>query len=247
MQIVISEPTEITEPLVINEPSVLTCINGAYLKLLTYGDTIPAVLCNASCTFFNFNIRAGGKALTDNKESDGLQCGVKTNNPESVVQYIGGEMIGFNYAGFWAFDTKLAIMSGVKIVGSGVEKYYNYGAWQGGRGNAKRQDLYFVNNKVSGVRHAVGASYHPNSYYASCNQVDSIKHAFDRHSENGYGGFNTHIIGNTINPDRYLFSVNEPYGTVLTFGNTSRGSKPLGEVSGNPVHLGYETRTINIR
>lgn len=242
-----SQPTELTESLVINEPTVLYCINGGYLKFLSYGRNIPAIICNASCTFINFNLFGGGKELKDDQEADGLQSGVKFQNPSGVFQFIGGRIEGFNWGGIWAFDCKLAIVSGATIIGTG-SSYYNYGAWQGGRGNAYGQDLYFLNNTVSNVRHAVGASGHPNSYYAYGNTVDSLKHAFDRHSRNtnGFGGLNTHIIGNTINPDRYLFSVNEPYGTILTSGNTSRGEKPIGEICGNPVNLGYETESITI-
>lgn len=273
--VILTNPFETYEPIEINRPVKVMCDHGAYMKYLTYHsaedsyetnrdiDTASegkhaAVYFNSSGIVFDkFRLLGGGKSLTTYEESDepwlidGLQSGIKMQQGIGTVKVIDSWIEGFNWGQIWNFDSESSIVSNNFLVGAWNE-YYNYIDWLGGRGNASLQVLEFNFNIVSGGRHAVGASGHPNSYYAVRNTVEnSIKAAFDRHSGNTplVGGMHTVITGNIIkNPDRYAFSLNNPVaGGCIVFAANELArdyEKPIGEIS-KVVMLPSEMPAVN--
>jgi hypothetical protein len=255
--VILMEPFETYEPIEVKRKVELMCDPNAYIKYNDYNhnqDHHSLFRVQHNEVIFNrFNLKGGGKVLTNSHVNDGVQSGVKFEAPGGVCQFINGKIEGFNWGSIWAFDSDHTIISHNTLIGPGAV-YFNYGAWLGGRGGVYGQEMYFIKNIVSGVRHAVGASGHPNSYWATGNIVlDTIKQAFDRHSGDtpGIGGLITNISGNTImNPDRYAFSINNPMPNgCFTFSgnNLTRGiEKPVGELTSIPLYEGQDTMDIKI-
>jgi hypothetical protein len=151
----------------------------------------------------------------------------------------------FNWAAVWQFNAGLVTVDNCTIIGS-ICNSYNYGIWQGGKSNVPEQVLRMTGCRVLSVRHAIGASYHPNSYYAIGNTISTKKHSFDRHNWNeggSKGGLHTVICGNTFtDPDRLAFSLEKPYegGSIVFSGNKLNHSKDrhIGEIADEKVWEG---------
>lgn len=202
--------------------------------------------------FVNFHLRGGDKQLTDKWYIDGLQSGIRFNNPYGEYHITQDSLIyGFNWGAVWHFDAKkVTIDDGTQLIGANCP-YFNYGAWGFGRGNAVGQELHMHGCVVDAVRHAIGASGHPNDYFATGNVIiNTIKHAFDRHAVDGYGGRITYIAKNKIlNPDRYAFSIHPPaYGGSFTFKHNELNrviDKPLGQITNDIINDGYPYRVTD--
>jgi hypothetical protein len=169
-----------------------------------------------------------------------LQSGIIINNPEAVVTIYDCLFTMFAYAGIWQFASTKVMVANTSIFGTHLsDKGYNYGIWQGGKSDIPEQKLYVTGCYFKGSRHAIGASYHPNSYYVTGCKVSSLKHSFDRHNWNEggrKGGLHTVISGNTFaDPDRLAFSIEPPYeGGHFSFtGNrlNHAASRHVGEIS----------------
>lgn len=150
---------------------------------------------------------------------------------------------GNQYAGIWAFDCDKTIISDCTIIGDGTIGN-NYAVWQGGKGDAEGQVLTMQGCTIKEAKHAIGAHYGKNSYYAIGNTISTLKHSFDRHNSNDgtkRGGMHHVISGNTfLDPDRLAFSIATPYegGSLVFTGNTLNHARErhIGEVesvSGN--------------
>jgi len=155
----------------------------------------------------------------------------------------------FAYAGIWQFASNTVTVSSSDINGTNdASKGYNYGIWQGGKSDIPEQKLYVTACRFSGSRHAIGSSYHPNSYYVTGCNVSTLKHSFDRHNWNEggrKGGLHTVISGNTFtDPDRLAFSIEPPYeGGHFSFtGNrlNHAASRHIGEISDVRAYEGDE-------
>jgi len=238
--IVITEDITLSERLIIDVPCVISCEDEGLLYYPHYhqDDNHAGIVVKSDDVIFSeFSLYGKSGVLFNPARSLGLQSGIKFDGV-SRGYIINSTIIGFNWGGVHAFDVHDLWVTGNRIEGPRNE-YYNYGVWQGGRGNASDQNLYFINNSVRGVKHAVGASGHPNNYYAINNQIYStVKMAFDRHSGDTpkVGGKHTHIIGNTFHdPNRYAFSINEPVpgGSFVFRGNrlARTDTKPVGELA----------------
>lgn len=178
-----------------------------------------------------------------------LQSGIIVNHPRAIVIVTGCLIYPFAYAGIWQFASSKVTVSNSMIIGTeDATKGYNYGVWQGGKSSIPEQRLYVTASRFSGSRHAIGASYHPNSYYVTGCNVSSLKHSFDRHNWNAggrKGGLHTVISGNTFtDPDRLAFSIEPPYeGGHFSFtGNklNHAASRHVGEISYVRVYEGDE-------
>ena len=174
----------------------------------------------------------------------GLQSGIIINNPEAVVTIYDCLFAMFAYAGIWQFASTKVMVTNTTIYGTHLaDKGYNYGIWQGGKSDIPEQRLYVTDCVFRGSRHAIGASYHPNSYYVTGCKVSTLKHSFDRHNWNGggnKGGLHTVISGNTFtDPDRLAFSLEKPYegGSIVFSGNKLNHSKDrhIGEIADEKV------------
>lgn len=177
-----------------------------------------------------------------NSSKSGLSSAIEFNTGSSHGLVRSCLIEDFSWGGIWQFDCHNLVVDSCDIIGNAGTSY-NYGIWQGGKSNVSEQKLFFTNSRVEAVRHAIGSSYHPNSYYAIGNTISTLKHSFDRHNWNSggrKGGLHTVISGNTfLDPDRLAFSVEPPYegGSFIFTGNTLNhaSTRHIGEIAKQQV------------
>lgn len=240
--LVIDEIIEPKETIEINRPVKLVCSDhGMIYNRIHTQDIEDGVMFKVNTDWFEMELVRG-------------ECHPHTKSTFLKLQRCQYASIskcsidGNSYAGIWAFDCDNTLIDRCKIFGSGSTSH-NYGIWQGGKGDAEGQVLTMQSCSVSKVRHAIGAHYGKNSYYAIGNTISTLKHSFDRHNSNDgtkRGGMYHVISGNTfLDPDRLAFSIATPYegGSLVFTGNTMNHpmGRHIGEVesvSGN--YLLYE-------
>jgi len=265
--VVLMTEVETAEPLYWTQPKIIMCDNpSVYWKYLKFHGAsaeydqnrsesstedhsaivIPEDAISGGYKIDIFNLYGNLKPYTTYDQSstpwlvDGIQSGIMGASKNSIIEIANCNIKDFNWGSYWHFNTKRSIIKDSTIIGANNE-YFNYGTWLGGSGSATGQDLFMINCFVEKVRHAIGASGHLNNYYATRNTIfNTIKHVFDRHAVNGYGGGITHIVGNRlITPDRYAFSIHLPHplGSFEFKHNilSRSASKPVGEISGTAV------------
>lgn len=234
-RIVILEPIQLTNHVSIDRPVEIECagagaiINGFFMfHVASYG--VHFRLCKFESI----------------KDMLGLQLAIKFDSGFGHCSVYASSFVGFSWAAIWQFNCQSLTVERCYIKGSGGSSY-NYGIWLGGKTNGVEQNLFLLNCPlIEDVRHAIGSSYHPNSYYAIGNTISTLKHSFDRHNWNDggrKGGLHTHIIGNIFeDSDRLAFSIEPPYegGSFSFIGNTLNHSKErwIGEVSDQRVWEG---------
>lgn len=241
--IVIDEELVIHDPIFIDRNVTILC--GKYGRVLANyyeGDSSHHSLFTAKASGVEF-------------ESMKIECAdYRVSQFQSAIMYDceGGvgmvrksSIFNFSWGGIWQFNCdSLTVDGNTKITGAGTTSY-NYGIWQGGKTDIPEMKLTVINCDIKDVRHAIGASYHPNSYYAIGNIISTMKHSFDRHNWNGgggirKGGLHTVISGNTfLDSDRLAFSIEPPYegGSFVFTGNSLNHSKErhIGEIAGEQV------------
>jgi hypothetical protein len=229
--LVIDEIIELKETIEINRPVKLVCSDaGKIYNGIHTQDIEDGVMFKVNTNWF---------------EMERVFSTSELNNPSTFIKLqqchnaiiTNSNIVGFGYASIWAFDSSETIVADCTILGSGSTSH-NYAIWQGGKGDAENQILTMQSCSVSKVRHAIGAHYGKNSYYAIGNTISTLKHSFDRHNSNDgtkRGGMQHVISGNTfLDPDRLAFSIATPYegGSLVFTGNTLNHSKErhIGEV-----------------
>lgn len=242
-RISIAESFHLTEQVVIERP---VAIDGGYhtLNCFHFGhsstsDHAQIVVKSRDVQFRQMNLIAPN--APEGKHATAIMC----DYGDGTTRVSNSVFIGFNWAAVWQFNAGLVVVDNCTIVGSGSTSY-NYGIWQGGKSNVPEQVLRMTGCRVFTVRHAIGASYHPNSYYAIGNTISTLKHSFDRHNWNeggSKGGLHTVISGNTfLDPDRLAFSLEKPYegGSIVFTGNklNHAADRHIGEIADEKVWEG---------
>lgn len=218
--LIIKDEIVVNEPIIIppgKEVEIVGGENGSILCDFWSQDTSnhsvfrvksPYVVFNKLTIQGNINF----KPLSARWEDDGLQ---------SAIRFEGGghgevklcQILGFNWGSVWQNNCQDLYVRHNTLIGAG-SVYFNYGAWQQSIEDNKYHNLFFSNNYVRNVRHAIGSSGRPNNYYAIKNTLHTNKHSFDRHTwpTKGVGGHITHMINNTFLNDKTLaFSVEHPH------------------------------------
>lgn len=225
------------EPIMVWRPVRFVGRPDAVIQWQTYssnGDEHSLFRVKVPGVYFDLiNTVGGGKQLTGDRFIDGLQSAIKFEN--TVGDGFVNDCIfeGFNWGGVWAFDCEKLLVNRSQFIGPG-NPYFNYGIWQGGRGNASGQKLITTGCSFDLVRHAIGASGHPNHYHAIDNIIgpDILQQAFDRHTGNtpGVGGGDVVLLRNTFHaPNRHAFNIQIPDGPgkIVIMGN--QFNRPLGK------------------
>lgn len=171
-------------------------------------------------------------------QKDGLQCLIQVNGAKYVIMH-QTDMKWANYTALWLYDCQYANLTNCHIYDNVTPKEgygFGYGIWQGGKGNAKDQVLNVSYCSFENNRHCIAGSKHPNHIYVTgCNFKGGqySQHILDRHGENGVGGGNYYIFGNTFEaPDRYAYDLAKPLGQILIEGNTFARPEANGRIGG---------------
>lgn len=240
--IIIDEGINLYEPVPIYRDVILQCSkNGAVFSLHTDETDHSLFVCKSGVIEFC------SMRISMIPNQSGISSAIKFDNGAVFGSVHNSNIQGFSWGGIWHFNCQNLLVGRTTIYGNRGTSY-NYGIWQGGKTDIPEMKLTMLNCDVKDVRHAIGASYHPNSYYAISNVISTTKHSFDRHNWNGgggirKGGLHTVISGNTfLDENRLAFSIEPPYegGSFVFTGNTLNHSKErhIGEIAGERVWEG---------
>lgn len=246
----ISGNTLLREPHIVNKKVTFDTFGFAAIEThkVKPADLLGSLVITSGASFVNCFFY--GKTIHEYSiwQQDGLQCLIKADGA-SYINLYRTELSKVNYCGLWLFDCKYASVVDSSIFNHAVPKEgygFGYGIWQGGKGNAKDQVLNVSNCSFENNRHCIAGSKHPNHIYVTgCNFKGGqySQHILDRHGENGIGGGNYYIFGNTFeSPDRYAYDLAKPLGQILIEGNTFARPEANGRIGG----LVYSGNTNNL-
>jgi len=155
-----------------------------------------------------FTVREGAGIEMDRclvtGDSNYLDCFVKTHNARYLIAD-NCKLYFSRYSAIWLAKCNYSLITNSKFLLESPFSY-GYGIWQGGRGDAKNNQLTVKDCSFYDCRHAIAGSYHTNHIHIEDNDFyDTTQQVLDRHAGDynnnnaqGVGGGNYTVIGNTF-------------------------------------------------